>query len=164
MATPNKIFLAGHYRAVEAPAAGTIFPGFLIEQAAAGVQAHSTAGGFAEKMVALEDALQGGTVQGYWGINQTGTSTATGYTVAGLLAQGPDQVQIGIVTSGALVNMVLLAGSNYTVGTKLISDGAGHLKPTTGTPSQIIAVIVQNYNIDLSPGGSVNTLNPVRFL
>lgn len=160
----NKIFLAGHYRAVEAPAAGTIFPGMLIEQAATGVQAHSTAGGVAEKMFALEDALQGGTVQGYWGLNQVGTSTATGYTVAGLLGQGPDQVQIAICQSGAIVNAILLAGFNYTVGTKLISDGAGHLKPTTGTPAQTIGVIVQNNAIDLSASSAVNTLNPVRLL
>lgn len=161
----NKVFLAGHYRAIEAPAAGTIFPGMLIEQAATGVQAHSTAAGSFEKMVALEDALQGGTIQGYWGLNQTGTSTATGYTVAGLLAQGPDMVQIAIVQPGAICNMILLAGFNYTVGTKVISDGAGHLKPVvTAATDRVVGVIPQNYAINLSASAAVNTLNPVRFL
>lgn len=160
----NKVHLRGNYIAAELPAAATIFPGMLIEAVPTGVQPHSTAGGFAEKMVALEDALQGGTIQGYWGLYQLGTSTPTGYTVAGVNGQGPDQVQIAIEYSGCMAMMLLLAGYNYPVGTKLISDGAGRLKPTTGSPSAIIATIPYNYGINLSASGAVNTLNPVRFL
>jgi hypothetical protein len=160
----NKVFLAGTFRAISLPAAATIFPAMLIEAVAGGVQPHSTAGGFAEKMVAVEDALQGGTIQGYWGLGQPAGNGPTGYTVAGLLGFGPDMVQINIMQSGNLVNMILLAGYNYTVGLKLISDGAGHLKPTTGSPSQIIATIPFGYGVNLSASGAVNTINPVRFL
>lgn len=164
----NKIFLAGCFRAVEAPAAATIFPGTLLQQNASGFIPHGTAGGWAEKLVAFEDALQGGTVQGYWGLGQLSGGAATGYTVAGLLGQGPDPVQAGIMQSGSICLMILLAGYNYPVGTQLISDGAGHLKPTTGTPAQIIAVIpgisAGLPALNLSASGAVNTLGAVRFL
>jgi hypothetical protein len=164
----NKIFLAGCFRAVEAPAAATIFPGTLLQQNASGFIPHGTAGGWAEKLVAFEDALQGGTILGYYGLYQLGNSAPVGYTVAGVNGQGPDLVQAGIMQSGALCLMLLLAGYNYTVGTQLISDGAGHLKPTTGTPAQIIAVIpgvsAGLPALNLSASGAVNTLGAVRFL
>lgn len=160
----NKVHLRGIYVAVELPAAATIFPGMLLQASTGGVIPHGTTGGVAEKMIALEDALQGGTIQGYWGLGQLSGGAATGYTVVGLLGQGPDPVQIAIETSGNMANMLLLAGFNYPVGTFLISDGAGHLKPTTGTPAQTIATIPYNYGINLSASGAVNTINPVRFL
>jgi hypothetical protein len=164
----NKILLRGCFVAVEGPAAATIFPGQLLQQAANGLILHATAGGWAEKLVAFEDALQGGTVQGYWGLGQVGGAAATGYTVAGLFGQGPDPVQCGVVQPGAMCLMQLLAGYNYPVGTFLISDGAGHLKPTTGTPAQIIAVIPSVSAglpaLNLSASGAVNTLGAVRFL
>lgn len=155
----QKIHQRGHFDLIEGPAAATIFPGMMVEQAATGFQAHSTAGGVAEKLFAQEDALQGGTVQGVYH-----NGAYVGYTVAGINGVGPDMVQVNAEKSGNLVLAILLAGSNYPVGTKLISDGAGRLKPTTGTPAQTIAVIPQNAAINLSASGSLNTLNTVRLL
>lgn len=159
----NKVHLRGPFQRLEIPAAGTILPGMLIEQASTGVQAHSTAGGFAELLVADEDALQGGTILGFpnnFGLNSS--TSYTGYTVAGLGGVGPDMVQICAEQSGNLLNMLFKAGSNYTIGTKLISAGDGTLKPTTGTPSQIIAVVTAALN--LSASGAVNTIGQCRFL
>lgn len=156
----NKIHQAGQFRAIEAPAAGTIFPGHLCEQAAGGgLQVHSTAGGFAEKIVAQEDALQGGTTQGVFY-----NGSYVGYTVAGINGAGPDPVNAYVEQSGSLSLMILKAGTNYTVGTKLISNGDGTLKATTGSPTQIIAVIPQGAALDLSASGAVATLNQVRMM
>lgn len=139
----NKIHLRGEYEALELAAASAILPGALIEEISAGtVQYHSTAGGFAEKMFAQEDALQGNTA-------------LTTYATA-------DQVQIAVERSGNLGQAILKAGSNYTKGLKLISSGDGSLKPTTGSPTQIIAVVAEA--VDLSASGTVNTLGIVRFM
>lgn len=155
----QKIHLAGSVRAVEGTAAGTILPGHLIEQAATGFQVHSTAGGFAERIFAQEDALQGGTVQGVYR-----NGAYVGYTVSGIDAVGPDPVQAYAELPGNLTLAFLKAGSNYTVGLKLISNGDGTLKPTTGTPSQIIAIVPLGFALDLTASGAVATLSPVRIL
>lgn len=155
----NKIHQAGKFRLIELAATGTIFPGMLLQSAVGGVAAHSTAGGFAEKMFAQEDALQGGTTLGFY-IN----GGYVGYTVGGLNSFGPDMVQIAVEESGSLVLASLLAGHAYTEGMLLISDGAGHLKPTTGSPTQIIASVTALGTIDLTASGAVNTLSQVRVL
>ena len=137
--------LRGPFQRVELPCNGNIYPGQLVQEAAGGVVVHSTAGGFAELMFAEDDGLEG-------------TDYETQYTA------GIGNIPLSIEQRGNLVNVVLLAGSNYTAGTKLISDGAGNLKPTTGSPSQIIAVIPAAYAINLSASGTGNTLCPVRIL
>lgn len=141
----NKVLLIGPFRRVEMPAVGVVVPGSLIEQVAGtattgAVQPHSTAGGFGETLFAEEDALQGRTIADNYALGEIVTCCS--------------------VTPGTLVNALLLAGSNYTVGTKLISDGAGRLKPTTGSPSKIFGIIVEA--IDLSASGAVNTLGKMR--
>ena len=144
----NKIFLTGQFRLIELPlGATTINPGHLIEEYANGtvgtVRPHSTAGGFAERLFAQEDALQG-------------LETDTNYTTAGQM------VSIVAVVPGGRVLALLKAGTHYTCGMKLISNGDGRLEQTTGSPSQIIAVV--DVDIDLSAGGAVDTLSPVRVL
>lgn len=53
----------------EKNAAAAITPGHLVERLAAGtVQVHSTAGGAAEKLFALEDSLQGNGITDAYGI------------------------------------------------------------------------------------------------
>lgn len=140
------ITLRGPWQPIELPCGGNIWPGMLCKENSSGqAVVHATAGGFAEKIFALEDALQG-------------LAPDTEYTTVG------NMMPLGIFQSGALVNAMLYAGSNYTGGTQLISHGDGTLYPTTGSPSEIIAVVPYDYALNLSASGAVNTLNPVRIL
>lgn len=59
---PKTIELYGYGCQHEATALGTITPGMLVERAAGGVQAHSTAGDVANTSFANEYALTGGTI------------------------------------------------------------------------------------------------------
>lgn len=139
----QKIHAIGSFRQIELLAdTSGIYPGMLVEATATGCQKHGTSVGFAERMFAQEDALQGGIVD-------------TAYTVS-------TPVSIACELPGNLVRGLLLAGYNYTKGTKLFSDGAGRLRPTTGSPTQCIAVIVDA--VDLSASGSVDTLTLVRVV
>lgn len=139
----QKIHLSGSWRAHELPAAGTLKPGMLVQENSSGnVEAHSTAGGFAERMFVQEDALQG-------------------KTISDTYAAG-DRVSLAIEQRGSMIQALLLAGSNYTVGTKLISDSAGRLKPTTGTPDDTIGIVITA--LDLSASGAVDTLGEISVL
>lgn len=138
----NKICQRGEFTAIELPAASAVSPGMLCEETSTGkLQPHSTAGGFGEAIVAQEDALQGRTVSDNYATDEP--------------------VNAYIYRSGVISMALLLAGSNYTVGTKLISDGAGRLKPTTGTPTKHFATVITA--LDLSASGALNTLGQVRF-
>lgn len=138
----NKIYQRGGFQAIELPAAGALSPGMLLQENSSGnLEAHSTAGGFGEGIVAQEDALQGKTVSD----NYAATDPVNAY----------------IYYPGVITMALLLAGSNYTVGTKLISDGAGRLKPTTGSPTKHFATVITA--LDLSASGAVNTLGQVRW-
>jgi hypothetical protein len=162
----NRIFLAGQFRAIEQSVAATnILPGMLIQTSASTtvsgvvttntVTPHSTAGGFAAGIFAIEDALQGRTVTDtYYKGGTVGTPTDNGQVLG-------DMVQIIAPYPGAVIMALLLAGTHYTVGMQLISDGAGRLKQTTGSPSMIIGEIVDD--IDLSASGALNTLGKIRI-
>lgn len=137
----QKIHLAGTFRQIELPAAAAILPGNLIETTSANaLQKHATAGGFAEVIFAQEDALQGKTVDDAYAAD--------------------DPVTAYILPPGSLTLARLLAGHNYTPATKLISDGAGRLKPTTGSPTKIIGSPIRA--VDLSASGAVDTLVEIR--
>lgn len=141
----NTIHLAGAFRLTEhrTKASEAIYPGMLVSIDSSGlIVKHATAGGFGEKAFALEDALQGKIVTDVYA--------------------DADLVPVAIEQSGSLVNALLLAGSNYTVGTQLISHGDGTLYPTTGTPKQIFAVVAKAK--DLSASGAANALGRVRIL
>lgn len=143
MTINNMIHLQGERRVVEYPANAAITPGMLVEVISTKkVQKHATAGGEGENAFATEDALRGKTV-------------ADDYAE-------DDVVTVSIEQPGSIVNALLLAGSNYTVGTLLISAGDGTLKPTTGTPAKTFAVVVEA--VDLSASAAVNTLGRVRIL
>jgi hypothetical protein len=138
----NKIHQRGRFEAIELPAASAISPGMLVEETSAGkLQPHSTAGGFGEVIVAQEDALQGRIVTDAYAADEP--------------------VNAYIYQRGCIGMAVLLAGSNYTVGTKLISDGAGRLKPTTGSPTKHFATVITA--LDLSASGAASTLGQVRY-
>jgi hypothetical protein len=138
----QKIMLAGQFRQIELTADGAISPGMLLEASATGCTPHATSVGFAERMFAMEDALQGDTVDDDYAAD--------------------DPVQIALPVPGALVMAMLKAGTNYTKGTQLFSYGDGTLRATTGTPKQLIAIVVDA--IDLSASGAVDTLTKVRVV
>jgi hypothetical protein len=93
----------------ELVAAGTITPGMLVEIDANGkVQAHSTAGGNAAPMFAVEDELQGNGI-------------ADDYSAA-------DQVQVWSPGRGDMVYALLADGENAAIGNYLESDGNGKLQ------------------------------------
>ncbi len=158
----NKIHLAGNYRKIELPAADAtaIKPGMLLERTATAVQEQQTQVSFAEKMFALEDALQGRLVSDVY-LTAALVQAATGDTSA-----KADPVQIGIMESGCLIMAWVKAGTNYTIGTKLFSSGTagtkGGLQATTGSPVQCIAVCEQN--LDLSASGTLAQLCMVRIV
>jgi len=141
MSTENRIHLIGDFRREEALAAAELYPGHLVEFTSAGkLQKHSTAGGVAERIVAIEDALQGNTI-------------STAYAAAALVSANVEQ-------PGNQVQMFLAAGANVAIGAKLESAGDGTLQAvTTGT---VIAVAAEAK--DLSASGAVATLMAVRFL
>lgn len=96
----------------ELEAAGTITPGMLIEVTSAGkVQAHSTSGGNALKVFALEDELQG---------NGIDVDYDSG-----------DQVQCWIPGRGDQVYAFLADGESVAIGDFLESNGDGKLKKHT---------------------------------
>jgi len=139
----NKIHQRGQYQAAELLAdTGTIYPGMLLEATTTGVKAQSTSVGFFERMFALEDALQGNTV-------------ATVYTVS-------TPVQIAIEVSGNIVLALCKAGYAYTVGEQVFPYGDGTLRPTTGTPKQLVGTVL--VATDLSASGAVDTLVPIRLV
>jgi hypothetical protein len=93
----------------EYEAAAAILPGNLVEMTSAGtVQKHSVAGGTAERMFAIEDALQG-------------------IDVDGAYAAG-DKVRVQILRPGDMVYALLADGQSVAINDKLESDGLGYLR------------------------------------
>lgn len=136
----NRVHASGPYEYDERNAAAAITPGMLIERTSADkVQKHSSSAGLAAKMFALEDALRGRAV-------------GTDYDAA-------DLVGCLIGQSGTKVNALLYAGTSYTIGNTLESNGDGTLKVGTTNP---IAKCTEA--LDLSSSGAVNTLSEVELL
>ena len=106
--------------------AGTaITPGMLIARASDGdVDPQNVAGGVCEKMFALEDELQGKTID---------TAYAAG-----------DPVQCWNATPGEEVFAWLLNGEDVAIGEVLVAGGAGTLKAATADSS---AVVTEEYPI-----------------
>ena len=96
-------------------AASAITPGMLVALNSAGkVEPHGTAGGNAIPMFALEDELQGKTIDDAYAAN--------------------DPVQVWIAGRGDIVNAI--AGDAITAGAFLVSAGNGKLKPV-GTAATV---------------------------
>jgi len=136
----QKIHQIGDFRQVEQTADAAISPGHLVEQTSTGVKKHATEGGFAERMFAQEDALQGKTVDDDYAED--------------------DMVSVCLAQRGTLVLAMLAAGTAYVKGTRLISAGDGTLKATTGSPSDHVAVCAEAK--DLSASGASAALGLVR--
>lgn len=126
--------MLGQGRHEEATAGAVITPGMLVALSAVVAAAvnqqtvvpHSVAGGPAEMMFALEDALQGRTIRDNYAVGEL--------------------VGIVMAEKGDVVYAFLAAGESVDAGDQLASDGAGALEPAaSGTP---IAVALEA--VDLS--------------
>ena len=85
-----------------------IEPGMLCELTSGGlVQPHATEGGRAERMVALEDALQGNTVDDDY--------------------EEGDIVMLSLAAQHGEYNMIITGGETISIGEELISAGDGKL-------------------------------------
>lgn len=116
----------------ELVAASAITPGMLVEEASTGkAQAHSTAGGNAVVMFALEDELQGKEIDDDYAAD--------------------DPVQIWVPYRGDQVNAILVDGESVAIGDLLESNGDGTLrKLASGEP---IAQAREALDLSDSSGG-----------
>lgn len=150
----NTIVLKGldTSRYEEGRASVAIMPGYLIQTHTDGtLKPHATAGGtFPGAKVAIEDGLIGMTVTGYNPIPRT----TTGYAIG-------DLVRYHIIKPGDQVQLVLKAGENAAIGSKLSSNGDGTMQVVAGTEGVEFEALEA---LDLSAGGSVDTLIPARRL
>jgi hypothetical protein len=148
MSTENQVHLIGDFRREEAVAAGTITPGMLIEEDSSGeFQAHSTEGGYAMRLFAEVDALQGNTLDDDYSAD--------------------DLVSANVELPGNEVQAFLQAGEDVDIGDKLISNGDGTLiaegSASSGvTVKQIVAIAREAE--DLTGSGAVDTLIRVMLL
>jgi len=142
---PNTIRLKNYaniFEEYEADAA--IIPGELIELATTGnVQPHSTEGGNAERMFAIEDELQGKGIDDAYAIG--------------------DQVQCWFPNAGDQVYAILEDGNSVAIGNFLESNGGGELQlhesdtadsddSITVYPEQIVAVALEAVDLSGSSG------------
>ena len=145
----NRIALITNGRLSEEIAAGAITPGHMIQMSAGAdtVVVHATEAGYAERMFALEDALQG---------RNRDTAYASGERVTMIHA-----------VPGDVLDLYIKAGENIAIGDKLISAGDGTLiengSESSGTTvKQIIGVATEA--ADLSQSGDVATRIAVRIV
>lgn len=144
----NQIQLKGGFWRDELRAAAALTPGHLIERTAADkVQVHATEGGFAERAFAVEDALQGKTIDDAYALD--------------------DLVSYNLVKPGSEVQAWLKAGENVAIGAKLVSAGDGTLiaegSVASGvTVKQVIGIATEA--LDLSASGAVDTRIDIRVL
>jgi len=139
----------------EYPAVGAITPGMLIEYTSAGkVQPHSTSGGNALKMVALEDELQGKTISEAYAAE--------------------DQVQCWIPQRGGIALMRIANGQTIAVGDLLQSGGSGYLNKyvadaaesngdVTVYPEQIVGQALEAVDMSDSSAADPDGLIEVRI-
>lgn len=140
----NRIALSGELVLIEEPAAGAITPGMLLLMDATGdLVAHSAAGDLAEKMFALEDSLQGNTIDDDYAAD--------------------DLVRAGIFEPGAVVLALLADGESTAIGDFLMSDGAGALAVDDGsTYERGAAVAVALEAVDMSDSSTVDPSPRIR--
>ena len=141
MNTIVRIHNKGAYRYEEFDAGESgIYPGMLLEVNSDGeVIKHNSSATVAEKMFAMEDALQGEDVTDVY---------TSGTTVCVLIGQ-----------SGTVVNALCNSGTNYTKGLIVESNGDGTLKSGATAPVGVVEVAS-----DLTVSGAEDTLIPIRLL
>lgn len=139
--TPKKIVLKSPYsRYDEAIGSGVITPGHLLARTSAArndlgldtVVKHATLGGAAERMFAIEDALQGNTIDDDY-------------------ASG-DVVRLHHALPGDEIYAFLSDGEDVAAGDNLESNGDGTLKKATGTNLETGHIAVAMEDVDLTTG------------
>lgn len=139
---PNTIRLIGFDRLEEGRAGGAITPGDLIAATSAGKYVrHGTAGGDCQRQFALEDALQGRTIDDNYATDEL--------------------VQIGIAKPGDVCYVWLTAGQKVTPVDYLTSTGNGKLKKATGSDFKIAQPLE---SLDLTSSASPDTRIRARIM
>lgn len=126
---PRRIHLKKGAESVyeEGKAGAAITPGMLIALNSSAVYVpHGVANGGAEVNIAIEDALQGKTIDDVYAIN--------------------DLVRFVIPVRGDVVLGILAPGQNVQDGTKLVSNGAGLLIAQTGEDADSVLIALEDRN------------------
>jgi hypothetical protein len=115
----------------------TITPGTLLELTSAGlVQAHSVSTGRALTMIALEDELQGKTIDDAYAVST--------------------KVQCWLPGRGDIAYMFLADGETAVIGNWLASDGAGKLIVSTTNPiGQALEAVDMSDSSGADPSGRI---------
>lgn len=140
---PRRIHLLGTGRHEEAVAAeATIKPGMLLELNSTGkVIKHNQNGGWAEKIIAVEDALQGGTID----------STYDNASIVSFVVASP----------GDVCYVVLAAGEFITPDMYLCSAGTGAFIAASGTKQRLCRALEA---VDNNDSAAVPVKIKVRML
>jgi hypothetical protein len=132
----------------EAEAAGTITPGMVCEMTSSKtVQAHSTEGGRAERLIACEDALQGNGVD-------------TDYSAA-------DIVTLALAIPGEVFNLLVATGEALNPGDEVVSGGDGTVIASSNVSSGVtVAQVIGRVDAseDAFTALAANTLKAIRLV
>ena len=140
----NRIVLSGDFVLIEELAGGAITPGMLLSQDSTGdLLAHDDAGGPHEKMFALEDSLQGNTIDDDYAED--------------------DLVRAGIFEPGAVVQGLLSDGEAAVIGDILLSDGAGALTTDDESTVDRAPVAVALEAVDMSTSSAADPSPRIRI-
>lgn len=128
---PKRIVLIGDPRTEEGQAAATIKPGMLLAMNSSGnLIPHGSAGGYAERLYATEDALQGRTIDDNY--------------------SSGEKVFVAVAEPGDVIYALLAEGESTDPSEFLTSAGNGYLKVATST-NQRVAVPLET--LDNSESG-----------
>ena len=143
MSEAKTIHLVGDYRRNEKIAVEALSPGHLLELTSADkVQKQSTANVAVERLVAIEDVLQGKTITQAYAID--------------------DLVSHNVEDAGAEAQVFIKAGEDLAIGDKVAPAGDGTLAATTASGAVFFASMMEA--VDLSASGAIDTLAHVRLL
>lgn len=135
-----RIHNKGDYRYEERAANAAITPGMLVKVNSSNkVLAHDSSAGAFERIFAMEDSLQGNEVSDAYAANET--------------------VCLLIGYPGTVVNALCNAGTSYTVGLAVESNGDGTLKSGT---TNIVGYV--ETAVDLSDSACDDALVPIRLV
>jgi hypothetical protein len=108
------------------------------------VKPHATEGGRAERLCAMEDALQG--------------------KIVSQLYASADIVTCGLPAVGTVMNMLIKDGETITIGEELVSGGDGTLKAADNLASSgLLLPVIARAVEAISPSGA-HALAAVRFV
>ena len=121
---PKTIELYGYGCQHEATALGAIMPGYLVERAAGGVQAHGTAGGPANLHFANEYGMTGRSIDDEYETDDQVVFTTynPGSGVYGLVADGASAITEGDLLASAGDGTLAVAGDDEVVVAQAMED------------------------------------------